>query len=64
MSKFVAKIILSVEAIDQNEAHEALAEMLNRTQAWEYIPYEGATQPLIVAEPSLDELFDAAVADL
>jgi hypothetical protein len=60
--KHIARVTIMFEA-PTDEAHTVLETILEGT-AWSYVSIDGAqTQPMIVPEPSLDEIFDEALGD-
>lgn len=67
MAKFIARITVLFDttvSVDETEAHEIIRDFMAERPgivSWDYVSIDGErTQPMLVPDPSLDELFDAA----
>jgi hypothetical protein len=68
--RFIARITILVESpsvSDTSEAHAAIADIMSAqpgVEAWDYVSIDGdKTGPMLIEAPSVDELFDTALAD-
>ncbi len=62
MPRYIARINLIIAADNYTEARTNITEMLSTAIDWEYVIIDAArTEPMAIPEPTLDELFDAAL---